>query len=61
MRTLRIGTFSPSVVLGVAAATGALDAAGLAITQVPARSSPSSSPRCSQASSTRPSPARTTS
>jgi ABC-type nitrate/sulfonate/bicarbonate transport system substrate-binding protein len=40
MRTLRIGTFSPSVVLGVAAATGALDAVGLAIIQVPASSSP---------------------
>ena len=40
MRTLRIGTFSPSVVLGVAAATGALDTAGLAITQGPARNSP---------------------
>ncbi|AWS44340.1 ABC transporter substrate-binding protein [Streptosporangium sp. 'caverna'] len=40
MRTLRIGTFSPSVVLGVATATGALDTAGLTITQVPARNSP---------------------
>ncbi|MEV6867803.1 hypothetical protein AB0M44_43330 [Streptosporangium subroseum] len=39
MRTLRIGTFSPSVVLGVATATGALDTAGLTITQVPARNS----------------------
>ncbi|MBF8184232.1 hypothetical protein ITP53_00405 [Nonomuraea sp. K274] len=40
MRTLRIGTFSPSVVLGVATETGALGDAALAITQVPARSSP---------------------
>ncbi|MFG1710582.1 hypothetical protein ACFLIM_46195 [Nonomuraea sp. M3C6] len=32
MRTWQIGTFGPSVVLGVATATGALDDAGLAIT-----------------------------
>ncbi|MGH3390014.1 MAG: hypothetical protein ACRDOO_14185, partial [Actinomadura sp.] len=36
---LRLGLFSPSVVLGVASATGALDRAGLIIDEVPATSS----------------------
>lgn len=36
---LRLGLFSPSVVLGVASATGALDRAGLVIDEVPATSS----------------------
>lgn len=36
---VRLGMFSPSVVLGVAAATGALDDAGLTVTEVPATSS----------------------
>ncbi|GAA4441121.1 hypothetical protein GCM10023170_014590 [Phytohabitans houttuyneae] len=38
--TLRLGVFSPSVLLGVAATTGALDRAGLAVEEVPATSSP---------------------
>lgn len=37
---LRLGVLSPSVLLGVAAATGALDRAGLAVEEVPAASSP---------------------
>jgi ABC-type nitrate/sulfonate/bicarbonate transport system substrate-binding protein len=37
---LRLGVFSPSVLLGVAATTGALDRAGLAVEEVPATSSP---------------------
>lgn len=37
--SLRLGYFSPSVVLGVAAATGALDRAGLDIAEIPVRSS----------------------
>lgn len=36
---VRLGVFSPSVVLGVAAASGALERAGLAIEEVPATSS----------------------
>lgn len=36
---LRLGLFSPSVVLGVAAATGALDRAGLIVDEIPATSS----------------------
>jgi aerobic-type carbon monoxide dehydrogenase small subunit (CoxS/CutS family) len=41
MTTLvRLGTFSPSVLLEVARATGALDIAGLAVQEVPATSSP---------------------
>ncbi len=39
MHTIRLGTFSPSVLLEVAAATGALAAAGLAVTETPARTS----------------------
>lgn len=36
---IRLGVFSPSVVLGVAAATGALERAGLTVEEVPATSS----------------------
>ena len=38
--TVRLGVFSPSVVLGVAAATGALDRAGLIVREIAVRSSP---------------------
>jgi hypothetical protein len=40
VRTVRLGTFSPSVLVEVAAATGALAAAGLTVTEIPATSSP---------------------
>lgn len=40
MRMLRIGTFSPSVLLEVASVTGRLDAADLEVVEVPTRSSP---------------------
>jgi len=38
--TVRLGVFSPSVVLGVAAATGALDRAGLIVREIAVLSSP---------------------
>ena len=38
--TVRLGVFSPSVVLGVAAATGALARAGLSVREIPVPSSP---------------------
>jgi aerobic-type carbon monoxide dehydrogenase small subunit (CoxS/CutS family) len=41
MTTLRLGTFSPSVLLEVARVTGVLQAAGLTVQEVPATSSPS--------------------
>jgi len=38
-KLVRLGVFSPSIVLGVARATGALERAGLAVEEVPATSS----------------------
>jgi len=40
VREIRLGTFSPSVLLEVARASGDMAAAGLAVTEVPATSSP---------------------
>ncbi|MFD1044742.1 CoA transferase [Kibdelosporangium lantanae] len=40
MRTLKLGTFSPSVLVAVATETGALARAGLTVEEVPALSSP---------------------
>jgi ABC-type nitrate/sulfonate/bicarbonate transport system substrate-binding protein len=40
MRTFRLGTFSPSVLVEVATVTGALAPAGLSVVEVPATSSP---------------------
>jgi ABC-type nitrate/sulfonate/bicarbonate transport system substrate-binding protein len=40
MRELRLGTFSPSVLVEVAAVTGALESAGLVVRELPAKSSP---------------------
>lgn len=40
VRTLRLGTFSPSVLLEVAADTGALAGAGLQVDEIPVSSSP---------------------
>jgi ABC-type nitrate/sulfonate/bicarbonate transport system substrate-binding protein len=40
VRTVRLGTFSPSVLVEVATETGALKAAGLAVQEIPATSSP---------------------
>ncbi|GGP00477.1 ABC transporter substrate-binding protein [Wenjunlia tyrosinilytica] len=40
MRQIRLGTFSPSVLLEVARVTGRLDAAGLAVVELPVTSSP---------------------
>lgn len=40
MHEIRLGTFSPSVLLEVARASGAMAAAGLDVTEVPATSSP---------------------
>jgi hypothetical protein len=40
VRTVRLGTFSPSVLVEVAADTGALAEAGLKVDEIPAKSSP---------------------
>ncbi|SMD26189.1 ABC-type nitrate/sulfonate/bicarbonate transport system, substrate-binding protein [Kibdelosporangium aridum] len=40
VRTVSLGTFSPSVLVEVAARTGALEHAGLAVQEIPATSSP---------------------
>jgi hypothetical protein len=40
MTQLRVGTFSPSVVLDVAASGGELEAVGLTVTEHPVASSP---------------------